>query len=216
MKRACIFDLDGTLINSLETIAYFVNTTTGKYGISAIDPEDFKMLTGDGARTLIKRVLKKSGKEDFLHEEEILREYNSAYDSNPLYLCKPYDGITAMLETLKKRGLVLNVLTNKPDSTAQKVVKAVLGEDTFSVILGHREGVPVKPDPSGALEIIEKSGFDKKDFVYVGDTATDIATGKNAGLFTVGVLWGFRGRAELEKAGADAIISSPFGLMDYI
>lgn len=216
MKKACIFDLDGTLINTLHSIAYFVNTTTARYGIPPIDAEEFKTMTGDGAHTLIKRVLKKSGIENFREEIQILKEYNSSYDENPLYLCKPYEGICGLLENLKERGLVLNVLTNKPDSTAQKVVHSIFGEETFSFILGQREGLPIKPDPAGVFEIINKLGFDKKDFIYIGDTATDISTGKRAGLFTAGVLWGFRGRAELENAGADTIISSPEQLLNYL
>lgn len=209
MKKACIFDLDGTLLNTLNSIAYFVNLTIGKYGISSFEAEDFKTLTGDGARTLIERVLQKRGKENIAEKETILKEYNEAYDSNPLYLCKPYEGIFPLLENLKSRGIVLNVLTNKPHSTAEKAVNSIFGNKTFSAVLGQREGVPVKPDPAGALEIIKNSGIPAGNFVYVGDTATDVLTGKRAGLFTVGVLWGFREREELEKAGADTIISKP-------
>ena len=209
MKKTCIFDLDGTLTNSLYSIAHFLNAETAKYGIPPVDAEEFKILTGNGARKLVQRVLERAGKNDKALEEKILTEYNAAYDADPVYLCEAYPGIKGLLADLTKNGISVNVLSNKPHPTTEKVVKTIFGENTFSCILGARDSVALKPDPAGVYEILKILKLEKKDCLYIGDTATDVQTGKNAGLFTIGVLWGFRKRPELEQAGADAIISSP-------
>ena len=131
MKKTCIFDLDGTLTNSLYSIAHFLNAETAKYGIPPVDAEEFKILTGNGARKLVQRVLERSGKNDKVLEEKILTEYNAAYDADPVYLCEAYKGIKELLADLIKNGISVNVLSNKPHSTTEKVVKTIFGENTF-------------------------------------------------------------------------------------
>lgn len=216
MIKACIFDLDGTLTNSLNSIAYFVNKEISKYGMAPIPSEDFKTLTGNGARTLIKRVLERYGKTDTELENKILKEYNAAYDADALYLCTAYAGTHSLIKALTEKSISVNVLSNKPQPTTEKIVKTLFGENTFSCIFGARETVPLKPDPAGVYEILKIINIQKEECLYIGDTATDIQTGKNAGLVTVGVLWGFRELNELQTAGADKIVKYPTDILNLI
>ncbi len=213
MIKTCIFDLDGTLTDTVRTIAHFANTETSKYGFPPAPVENFKYFAGDGARMLIHRVLAYHGVENTALEETLLHRYNAAYDADFLYLCALYDGIADMIQELHRRGIQLAVLSNKPQTTAEKTVHAFFGGDTFSVVFGQREGVPLKPDPAGLFEILTLLGCKKQECLYIGDTAVDIHTGNSANLTTVGVLWGFRNREELESAGAHHIIAHPSDLL---
>ncbi|PIE97972.1 MAG: phosphoglycolate phosphatase [Treponema sp.] len=214
--KACIFDLDGTLTDTVETLAYFVNAELAKYDMPAIPSEKFKIFTGDGARNLIRRALAFHGRKDEAPEDKILQDYNAAYDANFLYKCKIYDGICELVNELKARGLKIAVVTNKPQGTAEKVVEHFFGAGTFEVVVGQREGFPIKPDPAGVFEVLEKLHLRKDECIYIGDTGTDMKTGKSAGLFTVGVLWGFRSKEEIEDAGADVIVSQPSEILRFV
>lgn len=215
MKELIIFDLDGTLVDTLGSIAYFLNFELEKHGISNVTEDDVKLFTGDGAYNLVERVLKKNGIEDASLLRKILDSYVSSYETNYLYLCKLYPGIKELVTELKKHGVRVACLTNKPHQTAISIISHFFHDD-FSFVWGQREGFPIKPDPSGAFGIMEKLKVEAKDVVYVGDTKTDVLTGKQAKCFTVGVLWGFRGREELEEAGADAIVKTPNDLLDFL
>lgn len=216
MKECCIFDLDGTLTNTVNTLAYFVNSTFAKYGLCEIEAERFKYLAGDGARNLIRRSLAicvDEWTQEF--EDTLLYEYNTAYDNDFLRSCVVYDGVREMLSALKAKNIKLAVLTNKPQVTAVKVVEAFFEKGFFDVILGQQAGLPLKPNPEGVFRIISELGVKPENCVYVGDTATDMKTGKNAKLFTVGLLWGFREREELEANKADVIIEKPNELLRF-
>ena len=163
----------------------------------------------------MERVLKKNGIEDAGLLKNILISYVSSYDADYLYLCKLYPGIKECIAELKKRGIKVACLTNKPHQTAVSIISHFFNDD-FSVVWGQREGFPIKPDPSGAFEIMKELKVQAKDVLYIGDTKTDVLTGKQAGCFTVGVLWGFRDRKELEGAGADAIIKNQDELLAFL
>ena len=216
MIKACIFDLDGTLTDTVRTLAYFVNAETAKHGLPPAPVEQFKYFAGNGARTLIHRVLAYHGVTDAALEDNILQDYNAAYDADFLYLCTLYDGVTDMITALRSRRIQLAVLSNKPQPTTQKIIKAFFATGTFSAVFGQREGVPLKPDPAAVFEILDLLHRQKQECLYIGDTAVDIQTGKSAGLTTVGVLWGFRDRAELEGAGAMHIIAKPSELLPLV
>lgn len=208
MIKCCIFDLDGTILDTIGSITYFVNKTLNEYGIESVNVDECKYFAGNGVRALIKRALTSKGVTDEALTEKILADYVEAYDKDPLYLTTVFEGIDGLLSELRARGVKLAVLSNKPDSTVKSIVKDFFG-DAFDVALGGRDGVPLKPDPTAALDILNMLGFTPEETAWVGDTSTDIETAKNLkAALSVGVLWGFRKRDELEGAGADIIASS--------
>lgn len=215
MIKACIFDMDGTTVNTINSIAYFANNALKKAGLSSLDTEDYKYLVGKGAKILISGMLEKIGA-DQKYFDTVYPEYNTTYDNDFLYLTEAYEGITDLLKALKDKGIKTTILSNKPHPTALKVCDALFGSDLIDICYGARDGVALKPDPEGVFKIIDELGLKKEECIYIGDTSTDMKTGKSADLYTVGVLWGFRKRDELEENGADAIISHPSQLLEII
>ena len=215
MIKACIFDLDGTVANTIYSIKYFANNALKKAGLPEIDTETYKIIVGDGAKVLIKRMLHTVGA-DPQYFNEVSREYNSKYDNDFLYLTEPYEGIIDMLKELKNLGIKTAILSNKPHITAAKVSEALFPEGLIDICYGGRDGIALKPDPQGVFEIIDELGVKKEECLYIGDTDTDMKTGKGANLYTVGVLWGFRKEPELLENGADAIISHPSELLSIV
>ncbi|MBO5008535.1 MAG: HAD family hydrolase [Clostridia bacterium] len=216
MIKACLFDLDGTLLDTLTTISYYANLALAKYGIEPIDKERYKYLVGDGAKILIERMLKE--RDCFSAElyEKVYGFYNESYDANPTYLTEPYPGITDMLCELKKRGITAGVISNKPDYAARSVCTAKFPEGLLHTVRGQVEGVRIKPDPQGAYMTLDTMNVKSDEIIYVGDTGVDMVTGKNLGAYTVGVQWGFRDSAELMENGADEVISEPHELIKII
>ena len=214
MIKACIFDMDGTTVNTVNSIAHFANSALKKFNLPPIETEKYKYLVGEGARVLVQRMIKESGgtQEDF---EKVFPEYNTTYDNDFMYLTAPYEGICELLSSLKERGIKTAILSNKPHETTIKISDSLF-PDTIDICYGARSNVPLKPDPSGVLSLIDELGIKKDECIYIGDTATDMKTGKNGELYTVGVLWGFRERDELEENGADALIEKPSELLDII
>ncbi len=208
MKKMCIFDLDGTLLNTLPTISYYVNMALSEYELGSIEENRFKTLVGNGARVLIERVLDEVGADRDEYFDKVYKLYNKEYDKNVSYLTKPYDGIPELLASLKTEGYTIAVLSNKPDFAAKNACKLFFG-DLIDIAHGGIDGIELKPSPEGVFNIFDESGFSAEDSLYIGDTGTDMQTGKAAGIYTIGVLWGFRERAELEANGADVIISKP-------
>ena len=213
MIKAFIFDLDGTLLNTIVTITHYVNLTLAYVGLSPISEEECKMFVGNGARKLITRALASRGVTDAETVERALLYYNSKYDADSLYLTSPYNGIPEMLGALSERGIRLAVLSNKPDSATKPIIAGFF-PGLFDIVEGGRDGVPLKPDPHALKDIMEKLSVSESEVVYVGDTGVDMQTGKNAGVArTVGVSWGFRSRDELTSCGADVIYDSAADLL---
>ncbi len=208
MIKCCIFDLDGTLLDTINSIAYFVNKTFQNHGIDTVTAEECNYFAGNGAKLLVKRALTARGAYDEESFSAILEEYKAAYDANPTYLTDAFPGIRELLASLKSNGVKIAVLSNKPDFATKSVVKHFFG-DIFDVVLGGRDGVPLKPDPRAALDILKGFSVSADEVAFIGDTSTDIETGKNLGAKrTIGVLWGFRPEKELKDAGANVIVSS--------
>ncbi len=216
MKKAVIFDLDGTLSDSIASLKYCGDRALAPFGYGPYLESDYKYFVGDGAANLIKRALIKSGDRDLIHFDEAFALYKKYFAADCMYQVKPYDGIPELLKALKERGIHIAVLSNKPHVQTQEVIQALFGEDCFDVVRGQKEGVPIKPDPAGVFAILEELGLTAADLLYLGDTATDMRTGRGAGAFTVGALWGFRDRKELEESHADAIIAHPLELLEYL
>jgi phosphoglycolate phosphatase len=215
MIKLCIFDMDGTLVNTIDTISHFANTALGKFGYDSIPTEDYKLLVGNGSDVLVQRMLKKLGKENEDYKR-VHSYYVDIYDKDFMYLTTPYDGIIEMLKTIKEMGIKTAVLSNKDDATAKKVADELFEAGLIDLCLGAREGVALKPEPDAVFEIMKHFNAQKNECVYIGDTATDIKTAKNAELYSVGVLWGFRDENELRTAGADVIISQPSEFIEIL
>lgn len=214
--KVCIFDLDGTLTNTLPAIAHFGNTALTECGFKAFPDERYKIFVGDGRDKLIERMLEAQGSLTEENFKRVCAVYDRYYEADPLYKTDVYDGIRSVLEKLKENGFKIAVCSNKPDNVAQDVIRIFFGEGYFDCVYGVKEGRATKPNPECALNIINILGAKKVDCVFIGDTNVDIRTGKNAGITTIGVLWGFRDRAELAEAGADYIIEKPSEILDIL
>jgi len=212
--KAIIFDLDGTLLNSLTDIADSVNLVLEKYNLPTHSIEDYKVFIGNGIEKLVERALPNDiSKTDF---DKYLSEIKSVYEKNQITKTKPYTGIIEMLKTLNEKEISLNILSNKPIDFTKMVVEHFFGEIKFDNILGAREGIPKKPNPQVVFEIIDNLKLNKEEVLYVGDTGTDMQTAENAGLTSVGVLWGFRGLEELVENNADYIIEEASKIIEII
>ena len=216
MIKAVIFDLDGTILNTITTITHFVNQTLQKHNILPITEDECKTFIGDGARKLIERSLDSKGA---LTEEllgKILPEYNAAYDENPFHFTVPYEGIPELLSLLKSRGVKLGVISNKPHPTTVSAV-AHFYPETFDVVLGGREGVPLKPATSAAEMMLSELGVSAGEVIYVGDSGVDMLFGKAFGAaHTLGAGWGFRSEEELTSCGADLVFCDVGSMADFI
>lgn len=206
MIKVCIFDLDGTLARTQESIARPVNMTLAHYGLPEQPVEAFNYFAGDGIKNALKRALIASGDTEATHLEEGLPMCRKWMQEDPCYMVEPYDNVVWALEELKKKGIRIAVFSNKPHESAVSVVETIFGKGMFDHIQGQTDRIPIKPDPEGVAEILRKFGFDRDECLYFGDTNTDMMTAANAGVTSVGVTWGFRPRAELEEYGADIII----------
>ena len=214
--KACIFDLDGTLTNTLESMTYSVNLTLKEMGLSQITKDQCRMFVGNGARVLIEESLKVSGDPKASRIEEGMKIYGRIFDQNCTYHVTPYEGIPEMLKALKDRGIHLAVLSNNPDRQTVMVVKEIFGDNIFDYAQGQKDGISRKPAPDGVWYLMEQMQVSKEECLYIGDSEVDAATGKNAGLKTIGVLWGFRDRKTLETAGADHLIERPEELLQFV
>lgn len=209
MYQCCIFDLDGTLINSIYALTKTVNLTLEKYGLGPIDDEHTKVFVGDGYQKLLERALAYCGDRELIHLEDALVTYNDFFKTNCLYKIQAYDGIKELLEWLKSRGIKLAVLSNKAHERTIENIEAVFGTGYFDLVSGEREGINRKPDPAGALYTARELGVSPTNCLYLGDTNTDMKTGIAAGMDTVGVTWGFRSREELEACHPKYIVDDP-------
>jgi len=216
MKHSLIiFDLDGTLVDSLEDLADSMNVVLESRGYPTHPPAPYRRYVGDGIVNLVRRALPPEASDEDLVAEcaELMREEYTRRETNKT---RPYPGVPELLEALRSRGMRTAVLSNKPDDATGSIVAAVLLDHTFERVLGARPGVPLKPDPSSALELAADLGAHPEETIYVGDTDTDMQTGRRAGLFTVGVTWGFRDAQELLDSGADHIIDEPLELLELL
>lgn len=216
MKKAVIFDLDGTLSDSINSIKYCADKALEPFGIGPFETKQYCYFVGDGAANLVKRALIAGGDKELVHFEEAFALYKEIFRDNCMYQVKPYDGIRELLVKLKEAGVKIAVLSNKPHVETIRVIETLFGKDYFDVIQGQKEGVAIKPSPQGAFQVLEQLNLTAEEILYLGDTATDMKTGKSAGAFTVGALWGFRERQELEESHADAIIGHPLELLEYL
>lgn len=213
--EAVLFDLDGTLIDTVDDIGDAVNRVLSNRRFPTHSSSAYRKFVGDGAKMLIERALP----EEHRNNETIdacLKEYIEDYSRNYNVKSKLYYSIPHLLDTLKTKGLKLAILSNKPDDISKNCVKTFLSTWDFDIVLGQRDSVPRKPNPQGALEIAKRLSIPPSHFLYLGDTAIDMKTAVSAGMYPVGVLWGFRPLKELLENGARAVIEEPIEVLDII
>lgn len=212
MIKAAIFDLDGTLADTLESMAYVANTIMRRFGLKEMPVDNFRYYSGEGANMLMRRCLKDAGDPELTRFDEGQRLYREMFAADPMYKVTHYPGMPETLTELKKRGVRLAVCSNKPHAAAVKVIAQMFGND-FDLVIGQSDAIRRKPAPDGPLKVAGEFGVRPEECMYVGDTRTDMLTGKAAGMFTVGALWGFRDRDELKSSGADIIAERPEDLL---
>lgn len=212
MYKLVIFDLDGTLVNSLEDLGNACNSALERFGYPTHPMDSFRYFVGDGVPMLIRRALPESERS----EENIARVkavFDEIYGRNYNVCTRPYDGITELLGKLKAEGILIAVASNKPDNFTQTIVTGMFG-DTFSYVSGKKEGFEKKPDPQIALHIMEKLGVSPRDVLFAGDSSVDMQTAHNAGCDCIGCVWGFRTLQELTDNKATYIANSPIDIFN--
>lgn len=213
--KAIIFDLDGTLLDTIKDIADSMNTTLEKLGYPPHKIEDYYYFVGEGMEVLCRKVLPAHN-----NSSEIIAKcvelMKSEYQKNWSKTTRPYDGISELLNDLQRMGLKLAVHSNKPDEFTKTFVRHFFPETQFAIILGESKDFPRKPAPEGALHIARILKIPPGDILYIGDSGIDMKTGISAGMYPVGVLWGFRNAEELISNGAKRLIKKPPELLQLL
>lgn len=210
--KAALFDLDGTLTNTLEDIANAMNRALRMHGLPTFPVDDYRYLVGDGVKKLAERACRDRTK----LADSVRREYQAYYRDHAQDQTAPYDGIQEMLRELQRMEIRMAVFSNKPHADTCRVVAHYFPDVRFDAVRGQIEGIPVKPDPAGALAIAEDMGVRPEEFIYFGDTGTDMCCAVNAGMRPVGVLWGFRTSEELLAAGAQVLLEHPMQIFEHL
>ena len=213
--KGVLFDLDGTLLNTLDDLADSMNTSLKRLGFPQHPVAAYKYLVGDGIVNLVSRALPDQHRDEgainriaSVEREEYARNWSNK--------TRPYEGIPDLLNALQNLGIALCILSNKPDDFTQIIVKKFLSKWRFAAVRGASEAAPIKPDPSNAIQIALTVGFIPAEFLYVGDSGTDMQTATAAGMYPVGALWGFRSKDELVSAGAKALLEQPIDLLNLV
>ena len=214
MKKLIIFDLDGTLLNTIADLAAATNYALQQFGYPTHDTDAYRFFVGNGINKLFERALPEK---DRTHENvlKIRSCFIPYYNQHNADLSRPYPGIKELLNTLQEKGIQIAVASNKYQEATRKLIAQFFPEIHFLEVLGQREGIPAKPDPQILVEIMEKAQRNKAETVYVGDSCVDMQTGQNAGVTTVGVSWGFRPRTELEAYNPDFIADQATDILQF-
>lgn len=213
--KAILFDLDGTLLDTLKDLADSMNSILSAHGMNIYPVDEYRYLVGKGLRELIKSVLPEERADDRTIDELLAAmkiEYSKRWAENT----KPYTGIPELLDELQKRKFPMTVLSNKADEFTKIMVETLLPDWKFQIVRGLKNNVPAKPDPASALEITRELKIKPHEFIYLGDTDIDMQTANAAGMYAVGALWGFRDTEELKTNGAKVIIESPLQVLDLL
>ena len=215
MTKLVIFDLDGTLLDTIYDLAYSCNYALQLHGYPVHEVEAYRYFVGNGMTKLIERALP----EEARRTEIILRvkkDFLAYYSAHAMEYTQPYSGIVQLLDALQEKGLALAVASNKIDEATRFLIQRFFPHISFVAVFGQRETVPIKPDPVVVNDILSTAGVSKEETLYVGDSGVDVDTAFHAGVPFVGVLWGFRPQTELESKGATRFISKPEELLGYI
>jgi phosphoglycolate phosphatase len=209
LKYSCVlFDLDGTLVDTLADIAAAMNHALVKHGLPSLDAERYRPLVGNGIRKLAYDALPEDRRSDML-ADAVSTEARRYYEAHPADYARPYPGIAAAIAELRRQRVKTAVLSNKPDAVTQLVIAKLFNADLFDCVTGERDGVARKPDPESSWELLAVMDRTPRQTMFVGDSATDMETAKNIGCLPVGVSWGFRSVDVIRKAGAALIVYRP-------
>lgn len=213
--NAIIFDLDGTLVDSINDLANAMNHVLRTMNLPTHDTQQYKFFVGNGIRKLVERALpdteRTSANIELCYQKMICYYREHCFDCTT-----PYEGISELLDFLRHEQFRICILSNKADELAKKIAEKLFPKGTFDIVRGALPTVPRKPDPTAAIDITKQLGIAPNNMLYIGDTNIDIATAKGASMFAVGCTWGFRSRAELEAAHADLIIDHPQELITFL
>jgi phosphoglycolate phosphatase len=212
---AVLFDLDGTLLNTLQDVADAVNKGLAELGFPQHQTEVYKTLIGEGRDVLVLRALP-AGHRDKDTGQKLLTMVNAEYEIHWADHTRPYPGIPELLDALTAKDIKITVLSNKADDLTKMCVTKLLSRWHFALVAGSRPSVPNKPDPAGTLQLAKQIGISPSQFLYLGDSDIDMKTANGAGMYAVGALWGFRSEKELLAAGAKAVIKHPGELLKYL
>lgn len=213
--QAILFDMDGTLLNTIDDLSDSMDLMLGELGAPLHDTAAYKTFIGDGIEKLVQRALP-AGRRDAETITRCVARVRHFYSQRWHDKTRPYDGIPELLDALVRRGVKLAILSNKPDGPTRQLAEHLLGRWPFDPVHGARPDVPVKPDPTAALQMADALQVPPARCLFVGDTGTDISTARAAGMTGVGVTWGFRPAAELQRAGAHHLIDRPALLLDLL
>ncbi len=214
-RQAVIFDLDGTLLDSLADIAAAMNRVLAARDLPQHPQAAYRFMVGEGMATLVERALPPE-RRDPASRQAALDAMRADYGRNWHRRTRPYPKIPELLTALTTRDLILTILSNKPEEFTIQAARKLLPAHPFAIVRGARPDTPRKPDPAGALAIAEQLSLPPEAFLYVGDSGIDMRTAKGAGMFAVGILWGFRPSEELEADGADVLIANPLELLELL
>lgn len=214
--KAVIFDLDGTILDTVESIGTTLNRVLEENGLKTHEMNDYKVFAGDGQIELIKRALRASGDEELSNFQKVVDRYIELFETGCTYNVKPYEGMMELLNSLKERNIKIAVFSNKQHNNVVSIINEVFGQNYCDMVLGQREDHDRKPCGKGIEIILNEIDIEPENCIYVGDTGTDMKTGKNYGLYTIGVTWGFRKVSELIENRADNIADKPMDIMDII
>ncbi|SDM88878.1 HAD family hydrolase [Acetanaerobacterium elongatum] len=207
MIKCCIFDLDGTLLNTLDDLAASCNYALSLYGYKTYPADDYRYFVGNGVSVLLDRTLPPDV--DERQKQKVKEAFSKHYAQHYIDLTVPYKGIEGLLRILKLKGYLVCVVSNKPHDYSKELITKIFGEKFFNIVLGASEELPKKPAPDGVLYCMNKLRLSASECVYIGDSNVDVLTAKNAKMPSIGVAWGFRGEEELKTTGADYIVQEP-------
>ena len=216
MKKLAIFDLDGTLLNTIKDLGEAANHALSKNGFHTHSIASYPFFVGNGVRRLIERVLPEDARKQEAIVDAMLKDFKEFYDENNTVLTKPYDGITNLLQQLQDKGVKLAVASNKYQRATTKIINHFFPDIDWIDVMGQNEGVPVKPDPSVVFMILANAGIAKRDALMIGDSGIDMETARRACIDSVGVTWGFRPVKELKESYANVIVNRPQDIINIV